>query len=73
MVAAQLGAASRAQCAHGADVAQPVPMLPRRVVAARNPDLLAAAGGGCNAILVRGGARILEHRTHERPARRSGA
>src|SRR6185436_1329666 len=28
----------------------------------RNPDLLAAAGGGCNAILVRSG-RIADHRT----------
>ena len=44
----------------------------RRAIAARNPDLLAANGGGCNAILVRGGA-IAEHRTHEltkRPERR---
>jgi endonuclease/exonuclease/phosphatase family metal-dependent hydrolase len=36
----------------------------RRAIAARNPDLLAAAGGGCNAILVRG-ARVDEHLTHE--------
>jgi endonuclease/exonuclease/phosphatase family metal-dependent hydrolase len=44
----------------------------RRAVAARNPDLLAAGGGGCNAVLVRG-ARVLEHRTREltrRPERR---
>ena len=44
----------------------------RRAIAARNPDLLAANGGGCNAILVRGGA-IGEHRTREltkRPERR---
>ncbi len=33
----------------------------RRAVASRNPDLLAAAGGGSNAILVRGAA-IGEHR-----------
>ena len=36
----------------------------RRAIAARNPDLLAAAGGGCNAILVRG-ATIAEHRERE--------
>jgi len=44
----------------------------RRAIAARNPDLLAAAGGGANAILVRG-SRVLEHRTREltrRPERR---
>jgi endonuclease/exonuclease/phosphatase family metal-dependent hydrolase len=47
-------------------------LLPlRRAIAARNPDLLAAAGGGCNAILVRGGPigphRVLElTRTPER-------
>ena len=44
----------------------------RRAIASRNPDLLAAAGGGCNAILVRGAA-IAEHRTREltrRPERR---
>jgi len=49
------------------------PMLPRRAIAARNPDLLAAAGGGCNAILVRGRFRIAAHRTHvltRRPERR---
>jgi endonuclease/exonuclease/phosphatase family metal-dependent hydrolase len=45
----------------------------RRAIAARNPDLLAAAGGGCNAILVRG-ATIAEHREREltrRPERRA--
>ena len=44
----------------------------RRAIAARNPDLLAANGGGCNAILVRG-RRIAEHRTRtltRRPERR---
>jgi endonuclease/exonuclease/phosphatase family metal-dependent hydrolase len=44
----------------------------RRAIASRNPDLLAAAGGGCNAILVRG-ATIAEHRAREltrRPERR---
>jgi endonuclease/exonuclease/phosphatase family metal-dependent hydrolase len=44
----------------------------RRAIAARNPDLLGAAGGGCNAILVRDG-RITEHREREltrRPERR---
>ena len=30
-------------------------LFARRAIAARNPDLLAANGGGCNAILVRGG------------------
>jgi endonuclease/exonuclease/phosphatase family metal-dependent hydrolase len=40
-------------------------LLPaRRAIAARNPDLLAAAGGGCNAILVRG-ATIAQHRERE--------
>ena len=44
----------------------------RRAIASRNPDLLKANGGGCNAILVRGAA-IREHRTREltkRPERR---
>jgi len=36
----------------------------RRAVAARNPDLVTANGGGCNAILVRDGT-IGEHRTRE--------
>jgi endonuclease/exonuclease/phosphatase family metal-dependent hydrolase len=48
-------------------------LLPaRRAIASRNPDLLAAGGGGCNAILVRG-LRILDHRVREltkRPERR---
>ena len=48
-------------------------LLPvRRAIAARNPDLLAAAGGGCNALLVRG-MPVAEHRTREltrRPERR---
>jgi endonuclease/exonuclease/phosphatase family metal-dependent hydrolase len=68
---AQLGAAS------GADARMALTSrnscLPiRRAIAARNPDLLAAAGGGCNAILVRGRA-IGEHRVREltrRPERR---
>src|SRR3954453_16433964 len=34
----------------------------RRAVSARNPDVLKANGGGCNAILVRQGS-ILEHRS----------
>lgn len=34
----------------------------RRLVSDRDPDLLKANGGGCNAILVRG-ERVLEHRT----------
>ena len=44
----------------------------RRAIAARNPDLTASNGGGCNAILVRDG-RIAEHRTRtltRRPERR---
>jgi len=44
----------------------------RRAIAARNPDLLTANGGGCNAILVRALA-IAEHREREltrRPERR---
>jgi endonuclease/exonuclease/phosphatase family metal-dependent hydrolase len=44
----------------------------RRALAARNPDLLAAAGGGCNAVLVRG-STVTEHREHEltrKPERR---
>ncbi|HWT24155.1 MAG TPA: hypothetical protein VN213_11675, partial [Solirubrobacteraceae bacterium] len=48
-------------------------LLPvRRAVAARNPDLLAANGGGANALLVRGTA-IEEHRVAplaRRPERR---
>ncbi len=47
-------------------------LFARRAIAARNPDLLGAGGGGCNAILVRRG-RIREHRTLEltrRPERR---
>jgi endonuclease/exonuclease/phosphatase family metal-dependent hydrolase len=45
----------------------------RRAVASRNPDLLAAGGGGSNAILVRG-RPILEHRARalaRRPERRT--
>jgi endonuclease/exonuclease/phosphatase (EEP) superfamily protein YafD len=44
----------------------------RRAVAARNPDLLGAGGGGCNAILVRGPAPS-DHRARvltRRPERR---
>ena len=48
-------------------------LLPlRAAISARNPDLLKANGGGCNAILVRGGG-IAEHQTHRlalRPERR---
>ena len=45
----------------------------RRVLSARNPDLLTANGGGCNAMLVRGHA-IVAHRTLEltrKPERRA--
>jgi endonuclease/exonuclease/phosphatase family metal-dependent hydrolase len=44
----------------------------RRAIAKRNPDLIAANGGGCNALLVRGAA-IEEHRVRtltRRPERR---
>jgi endonuclease/exonuclease/phosphatase family metal-dependent hydrolase len=44
----------------------------RRAVGRRNPDLVTANGGGCNAILVRRGA-IVGHRTRlltRRPERR---
>jgi len=47
-------------------------LVVRRAIAARDPDLLGANGGGCNAILVRGRA-IGQHRTREltrRPERR---
>src|SRR3954449_1448609 len=43
----------------------------RREISSRNPDVLKANGGGCNAILVRGS--VLEHRTARlcwRPERR---
>src|SRR6185437_12085978 len=37
-------------------------LLPaRRAIAVRRPDLIKSNGGGCNAILVRGGA-VIEHR-----------
>jgi endonuclease/exonuclease/phosphatase family metal-dependent hydrolase len=67
----QLGEASGAQ-ARMALTSRNSCLPLRRAVASRNPDLLAAAGGGCNAILVRGAA-ISEHRVHEltrRPERR---
>ena len=44
----------------------------RREISVRNPDVLKSNGGGCNAILVRGGG-ILEHRTERlalKPERR---
>ncbi|HZB76340.1 MAG TPA: endonuclease/exonuclease/phosphatase family protein [Solirubrobacteraceae bacterium] len=48
-------------------------LFARRAISARNPDLLAANGGGSNAMLVRGHA-IARHRTLEltrRPERRT--
>ena len=68
---APLGAACGAE-AHLALTSRNAGLPLRRAIAARNPDLLAAAGGGCNALLVRG-SRVLEHRTQEltrRPERR---
>jgi endonuclease/exonuclease/phosphatase family metal-dependent hydrolase len=48
-------------------------LLPlRKAISVRNPDILKANGGGCDAILVRGAA-ILEHRSERlalRPERR---
>jgi endonuclease/exonuclease/phosphatase family metal-dependent hydrolase len=44
----------------------------RRAIASRNPDLITANGGGCNALLVRAG-EIVDHRAREltrRPERR---
>jgi endonuclease/exonuclease/phosphatase family metal-dependent hydrolase len=68
---ARLGAATGAS-ARMALTSRNVPFAPRRAIAARNPDLLTANGGGSNAILVRR-ARIGEHRTRlltRRPERR---
>ena len=49
-------------------------LLPlRRAISSRNPDLLKSNGGGCNAILVRGGGIVGEQETHRlalRPERR---
>jgi endonuclease/exonuclease/phosphatase family metal-dependent hydrolase len=67
----KLGAATRAK-ARMALTSRNGCLVVRRAIAARNPDLLAANGGGCNAILVRGGA-IGQHRSREltkRPERR---
>jgi endonuclease/exonuclease/phosphatase family metal-dependent hydrolase len=67
----QLGAATGAS-ARMALTSRNAGLRARRAVAARNPDLTAANGGGCNAILVRGGG-ISEHRVREltrRPERR---
>jgi endonuclease/exonuclease/phosphatase family metal-dependent hydrolase len=69
---ARLGAASGAD-ARMALTSRNCALPVRRAIAARNPDLLAAAGGGCNAILVRG-LPIVEHREREltrRPERRT--
>jgi endonuclease/exonuclease/phosphatase family metal-dependent hydrolase len=35
----------------------------RRAIAVRWPDAIKSNGGGCNAILVRGGFQVVEHRT----------
>jgi endonuclease/exonuclease/phosphatase (EEP) superfamily protein YafD len=40
------------------------PLPIRRAVAARNPDLIKAGGGGANTILVRGGGASQHRRTH---------
>ena len=55
-----LGAATGAS-ARMALTSRNFPLVVRRAVARRNPDLLTANGGGCNAILVRGGG-IRAHR-----------
>src|SRR5918997_6839625 len=57
---APLGAACGAS-ARMALTSRNFPLVVRRAVARRNPDLLTANGGGCNAILVRGGG-IRAHR-----------
>jgi endonuclease/exonuclease/phosphatase family metal-dependent hydrolase len=68
---ARLGAAARAG-GRSARTSRNLFLPARRAIAARNPDLLAASGGGANAILVRGD-RIAEHRVRRltrRPERR---
>src|SRR5688500_14507125 len=40
------------------------PLPIRRAIAARNPDLIKAGGGGANTILVRGGGASQHRRTH---------
>jgi endonuclease/exonuclease/phosphatase family metal-dependent hydrolase len=67
----RLGAATRAS-ARMALTSRNFPLVARRAVGKRNPDLITANGGGCNAILVRGMA-IGEHRIREltrKPERR---
>jgi endonuclease/exonuclease/phosphatase family metal-dependent hydrolase len=67
----RLGAATGAS-ARMALTSRNFPLVARRAVAKRNPDLITANGGGCNAILVRGMA-IGEHRIREltrKPERR---
>jgi len=66
-----LGTASGAS-ARMALTSRNFPLFARRALASRNPDLITANGGGCNAILVRG-MPIGEHRIREltkRPERR---
>jgi endonuclease/exonuclease/phosphatase family metal-dependent hydrolase len=68
---AQLGAGARAS-ARIARTSRNLGRPLRRAIGARNPDLLAANGGGCDSILVRG-MRIGEHRKRtltRRPERR---
>ena len=58
--------------AHAARTSRNLGLGARRAIASRNPDLLGANGGGCNAMLVRGLA-VREHRAVEltrRPERR---
>jgi endonuclease/exonuclease/phosphatase family metal-dependent hydrolase len=57
----KLAAAARA--AHRMQLTSRNQLLPlRRAISQRNPDILKANGGGCNAILVRG-MPILDHRS----------
>ena len=60
---ARLGAAAGAS-ARMALTSRNFPLFARRAIGKRNPDLITANGGGCNAILARG-MPIGEHRIRE--------
>ncbi len=73
MVAAAARAGVRRRAPAGAHLAQLAAAASAGRSPSRNPDLLKANGGGCNAILVRGGGIAGEHETHRlalRPERR---